>query len=200
MFTGIVEQLGTVKQVISNDSNLSFWIESPLSGEFKVDQSVSHSGVCLTIEAIEGNTHRVTAIQETIEKTNLKSWIEGSVVNLERCLPLNGRLDGHFVQGHIDATGNCIQKVDKKGSWEFEIEFPEKFAALVIEKGSIALNGISLTMFNVKHHSFTVAIIPYTFAHTNIQQIEEGSKVNLEFDIIGKYLQRNVSLKLSPVS
>lgn len=194
MFTGIIEQMGTVKQVISKGTNISFWIQSPLSPEFKVDQSVSHDGVCLTVEEIRENQHRVTAIKETIDKTNLGSWSVGHIVNLERCLALNGRLDGHFVQGHVDGTGTCINHSDKNGSWEFEIEFPKEFAALIIEKGSIALNGISLTVFNVKRNSFTVAIIPYTFENTNMQQLIKGSIVNLEFDVIGKYLMRKLSL------
>lgn len=195
MFTGIVEITGAVKKVISNGSNKTFWIESPLSPQLKVDQSVSHSGVCLTVEEIAGNRHRITAIDETLQKTNLACWNEGTTVNLERCLQLNDRLDGHLVQGHADATGICIKRKEKKGSWEFEFEFPRKFAGLVIEKGSVCLNGISLTAFDVKKKSFRVAIIPYTFEHTNIREIQPGDTVNLEFDMIGKYLLRRLSLK-----
>ena len=194
MFTGIIEGAGIAKEVIFNGSNRTFWIESPLSPEFKVDQSVSHSGVCLTVEEIKGSLHRVTAIYETLKKTNLDNWSVGSIINLEQSLALNGRLDGHFVQGHIDSTGNCINKKEKKGSWEFEIEFPEKFAELIIEKGSICLNGISLTAFNVKKNRFTVAIIPFTFEHTNIRQTEIGDMVNIEFDMLGKYINRKMSL------
>ena len=195
MFTGIIETIGTVKSVISNGSNQTFWVESELSASFKIDQSVSHSGVCLTVEEINGNQHRVTAIAETLDKTNLGSWAEGEKVNIERCLQVNSRLDGHFVQGHVDTTGICKKRTEKKGSWEFEFEFPAKFAELVIEKGSICVNGISLTAFNVKKKRFTVAIIPYTFEHTNIHTVEKGSLVNLEFDLLGKYLQRRLSLK-----
>lgn len=194
MFTGIVEITGAVKKVISNGSNKTFWIESPLSSQLKVDQSVSHSGVCLTVEEIAGNRHRITAIDETLQKTNLACWNEGTTVNLERCLQLNDRLDGHLVQGHADATGICIKRKEKNGSWEFEFEFPRKFAGLVIEKGSVCVNGISLTAFDVKKKSFRVAIIPYTFEHTNIREVQPGDTVNLEFDMIGKYLLRRLSL------
>ena len=195
MFTGIVETVGLVKEVISSDSNKVFWIESPLSGEFKIDQSISHSGVCLTIEEIKGNQHRVTAIDETLQKTNLNLWQIGTPVNIERSLLLNSRLDGHFVQGHVDTTGICKKRNEKQGSWEYEIEFPKKFAALIIEKGSICINGISLTAFNVKKKSFTVAIIPFTFEHTNIKEVTPGDAVNLEFDIVGKYLLRRVTIE-----
>jgi riboflavin synthase len=193
MFTGIIETTGIVKEIISNQTNKTFWIESGLAGEFKVDQSVSHNGACLTIEEIKGSLHRVTAIDETLQKTNLGSWEVGKTVNLERCLALNGRLDGHFVQGHVDTTGICRKRQEKAGSWEFEFEFPKKFAQLIIEKGSICVNGISLTAFNVKKRSFSVAIIPYTFEHTNIKEINLGDTVNLEFDIIGKYILRRIT-------
>jgi riboflavin synthase len=195
MFTGIIETIGTVKEVISNGSNKTFWIESVLSSELKIDQSVSHSGVCLTVEETRDNSHRVTAIDETLQKTDLGKWTAGSLVNIERCLPVNGRLDGHFVQGHADTPGTCLKRKEKEGSWEFEFAFPGKFAELVIEKGSIAVNGISLTAFNVKKKSFTVAIIPFTFEHTNIHTIRKGDTVNLEFDLLGKYLLRRLSLK-----
>ena len=195
MFTGIIEHTGVVKSVISNGSNRSFWIESPVSHELKTDQSVSHSGVCLTVEEVADNQHRITAIDETLKKTNLGTWEEGSLVNLERCLVMNGRLDGHLVQGHVDATGTCTGKTIKDGSWEFEISFPRPFAELIIEKGSICLNGISLTAFAVKKKHFNVAIIPYTFEHTNLKTLEPGQTVNLEFDMIGKYLLRRLSLK-----
>lgn len=195
MFTGIIETTGTVKEVIPNGSNKSFWIESGLSSQFRVDQSVNHSGVCLTIEEIRGNSHRVTAIDETLQKTNLGDWQPESLINLERCLQLNDRLDGHIVQGHVDATGSCIKKKEKDGSWEFEFEFPKKFSELIIEKGSICVNGISLTAFDVKKKSFRVAIIPYTFEHTNIKEVKEGDMVNLEFDMVGKYILRSLSLK-----
>ncbi len=195
MFTGIIESMGLVKEVISNGSNRTFWIESPLTDQLKTDQSVSHSGVCLTVEETKGNRHRVTAIEETLKKTNLGSWEEGSVTNLERCLLMNGRLDGHLVQGHADARGTCVKKEERDGSWEFEFEFPGKFAELIIEKGSICVNGISLTAFDVKRKHFKTAIIPYTFDHTNMKGLEPGDTVNLEFDLVGKYLLRRLSLK-----
>jgi riboflavin synthase len=196
MFTGIIETVGTVKNIITNGSNKTFWIESTLSPAFKVDQSVSHSGVCLTVEEIRGDQHRVTAIDETLQKTNLNRLAAGSPVNIERCLPMNGRLDGHFVQGHVDATGTCIKKTQKEGSWEFEFEFPEKFGELIIEKGSVCVEGISLTAFNVTKNRFTVAIIPYTFEHTNLGLLSPGNTVNLEFDLIGKYILRKLSLSV----
>lgn len=195
MFTGIIETLGTVKSIVTNGSNKTFWIESPLSSEFKTDQSVSHSGVCLTVEQTDGNRHKVTAIDETLQKTNLGSWIEGTIVNIERCLPLNGRLDGHFVQGHVDTRATCIKRKEKEGSWEFRFEISPKFSELIIEKGSVCINGISLTAFDVHRKDFTVAIIPYTFEHTNIQNTHKGDIVNVEFDILGKYLLRSEALR-----
>jgi len=195
MFTGIIETVGIVKEVISNGSNRTFWVGSSISSQFKVDQSVSHNGVCLTVEEIKGNSHRVTAIDETLKKTNIGDWKEGTSVNLERCLQLSDRLDGHIVQGHVDTSATCVKRKEKKGSWEFEFEFSKKFAELVIEKGSICVNGISLTAFDVSKKSFRVAIIPYTFEHTNINKVQAGDTVNLEFDMIGKYLLRKLSLK-----
>jgi riboflavin synthase len=195
MFTGIIETVGVVKEVISSGSNKTFWIQSPLSPDFKVDQSISHSGVCLTVEAIKDDLHRVTAIDETLQKTNLNSWQTGTLINIERCLSLNSRLDGHFVQGHVDTTGICKKRNEKQGSWEFEFSFPQKFAKLIIEKGSVCVNGISLTAFNVKKKSFIVAIIPFTFEHTNIKEVKPGDTVNLEFDIIGKYILRRVTIE-----
>lgn len=194
MFTGIIESTGIVKDVGGTGSNKTFWIESPLASDLRIDQSISHSGVCLTVEEIAGPRHRVTAIDETLAKTTLGTWVTGTLVNLERCLTLNARLDGHFVQGHVDSTGRCISRIEKNGSWEFEIEFPGKFAALIIEKGSICLNGISLTVFNVKKKRFTVAIIPFTFEHTNLRFLQKGDMVNLEFDLLGKYIQRSLYL------
>lgn len=195
MFTGIIETTGIVTDVTSSGSNRTFRIESSLSHEFRVDQSVSHSGVCLTVEAVANGLHQVTAIDETLQKTNLADWTTGTLVNIERCLQLNGRLDGHFVQGHVDTTGTCLGVTDRQGSWEFEFSFPSAFAPLMIEKGSICVNGISLTAFQVGKDRFTVAIIPYTFDHTNIRDIKPGSVVNLEFDMIGKYIQRRIGLE-----
>lgn len=195
MFTGIIESTGLVKQVIFNGSNKTFWVESSISSQLKADQSVSHSGACLTIEEIREYTHRITAIDETLHKTNLGNWKVGTLVNLERCLQLNDRLDGHLVQGHVDTIATCTQRTEKAGSWELEFAFPKKFAVLVIEKGSVCINGISLTAFKVKRKSFTVAIVPFTFEHTNIKDVQEGDPVNIEFDMIGKYLFRRLSLK-----
>lgn len=195
MFTGIIEATGHVKSLEANGSNISFWVESPLAAQLKIDQSLSHNGVCLTVEAIEGGLYKVTAIEETLVKTNLGQLKEGSAVNLERCMQLNGRLDGHIVQGHVDSTAVCTAVADKQGSTEFSFRFDEKFATLVIEKGSITLNGISLTIFNVTHTEFTVAIIPYTMEHTNMKQLKKDDVVNIEFDMIGKYVNRIASLK-----
>jgi riboflavin synthase len=190
MFTGIIENTGIVKDIQISGTNKTFWIASPLSSQLKVDQSLSHSGVCLTVEEVDGESHRVTAIEETLLKTNLGQLKTGAVVNLERCMPMNGRLDGHIVQGHVDATAECTNVIQKEGSWEFTFRFPTQFSSLVIEKGSISLNGISLTVFNAGNDSFSVAIIPYTFNHTNINAVKQGDRVNIEFDILGKYVQR----------
>jgi riboflavin synthase len=190
MFTGIIESLGKVQSIETNGTNKIFWIESSVSPELRIDQSISHNGVCLTVEELKDNLHRVTAIEETLEKTNLNSWQPGELVNLERCLVMNGRLDGHIVQGHVDATATCLERRELDGSWEFTFKFPKKFSHLVIEKGSISLNGTSLTIFNVKKTKFDIAVIPYTFQHTNIQSVVPGTTVNLEFDMIGKYVTR----------
>ena len=190
MFTGIIEKAGIVKEIITSGTNKTFWIISDISDELSIDQSVSHNGVCLTVEKIAGKTHQITAISETLSKTNLDNWAIGTVVNLERCLAMNGRLDGHVVQGHVDTTGICTSITEKKGSWEFTFEIDPKFASLIIEKGSITLNGISLTIFNVGPNNFTVAIIPYTYEHTNIKHLQINDSVNIEFDMIGKYVNR----------
>ena len=194
MFTGIVETQGIIKKITERGTNKTFWVKSPISSKLKVDQSVSHDGACLTIEEIKGNRHRVTAIAETLSKTNLGDWVKGSVINLERCLKVNDRLDGHFVQGHVDAVAICTNKKEKDGSWEFSFQFPLKFGEFIIEKGSIAINGISLTAFNVTSNTFDVAIIPYTYEHTNINSVNIGQKVNIEFDMLGKYINRKLSL------
>ena len=195
MFTGIIESVGLVNEIIETGTNKTFWISSPVSKELKVDQSVAHSGVCLTVEEVDGTRHRVTAIQETLEKSNLNTWSVHEKVNIERCLQFNERLDGHMVQGHVDTTGVCTGVEEQNGSWLYEFQFPENFASLIVEKGSISLNGISLTIFNVGMNSFNVAIIPYTYEHTNMQDIQTGSRVNLEFDIIGKYVMRSNQLQ-----
>jgi riboflavin synthase len=195
MFTGIIESLGVINEVVSSGTNKTFWIGSPLSSSFKIDQSIAHDGVCLTVEEVQENTHRVTAVDETLKKTNLDQYKPGQKMNIERSLLLNSRLDGHFVQGHVDTVGVCKKIKDKAGSIEFEFEFPKKFAPLIIEKGSVCINGISLTGFNVKKNSFTVTIIPYTLQHTNLQFLKKGDLVNLEFDMVGKYILRNLNLK-----
>jgi riboflavin synthase len=197
MFTGIIEATGTITSVDSQGDNKIFWVRSPLSPDLRVDQSVSHDGVCLTIEEIRDDQHRVTAIAETLRKSNLGEWKPGAVVNLERSIQLNQRLDGHLVQGHVDATASCTKIVEAGGSWQFTFEYPAEFETSVIEKGSISLNGISLTVFNVTSSQFEVGIIPYTFSHTNIQLIRKGMWVNLEFDMIGKYINRIVLSKRS---
>ena len=190
MFTGIIEQTGIIKDIISQGTNRSFWVESALTASLNIDQSVSHNGVCLTVEELKDNMHLVTAIEETLAKTSLQNWKEGAVVNLERCMQLNGRLDGHIVQGHVDCTATCVAVADRVGSWEYTFSFPQQFAAFIIEKGSVTVNGISLTCFNISENQFTVAIIPYTYEHTNFHQLKTGDTVNLEFDIIGKYVKR----------
>ena len=190
MFTGIIETTGKVGRIIANGTNKTFWIESKISQELKIDQSLSHNGVCLTVEETRNHSHRVTAITETLEKSNLGNWQIGDLINLERCVQMNGRLDGHIVQGHVDCTATCTKKKELNGSWELKFEFPGKFSHLIIEKGSISLNGISLTVFNVRKKTFNIAVIPYTFEHTNIKTLAEGEKVNLEFDMIGKYISK----------
>ena len=192
MFTGIIESTGAITQVIESGTNKIFWISSPLYGELKVDQSLSHNGCCLTVEAIENSLYRVTAIFETLSKTNLSSWKTGDTINLERCLQMNGRLDGHFVLGHVDGKGKLLEKRDLDGSWQFTFEYPSSFSPLLIEKGSLSLNGISLTVFNVTNSTFSVAIIPYTFEHTNLKFLQPGNEVNLEFDVIGKYVVKSL--------
>lgn len=195
MFTGIIEAFGIVHSIEKQGTNSTFWISSPISNNLKIDQSVAHDGVCLTVEEVMDGRHRVTAIEETLKKTNLFEWQPGILVNLEQSMLFNGRIDGHIVQGHVDTTAICTGKRDVGGSWEFRFQFPHSFASLVIEKGSISLNGTSLTVFDVTTTEFSVGIIPYTYTHTNIQQVKEGSTVNLEFDIIGKYVNRLLALK-----
>ena len=192
MFTGIIEAIGRISSISKTGSNKTFRISSSLTTQLRVDQSLSHDGVCLTVEAVSPDDYQVTAIQETLEKSNLGGWKEGGNVNLERCLQINGRLDGHMVQGHVDTTAVCINRRNEDGSWVFGFEFPESFRNLIIEKGSVAVNGISLTCFDVSDNAFSVAIIPYTFENTNIRDLQPGSRVNIEFDLIGKYVERMI--------
>lgn len=194
MFTGIIECTGKIEAISQNGSNRSFRISSPISNQLKVDQSVSHDGVCLTVEKVEENCHTVTAIDETLTKTNLSKYEAGDILNLERCMQMNGRIDGHLVQGHIDSTAICINILDKNGSYNYRFQFPEKFASLIIEKGSIAVNGISLTIFDISKNEFSVSVIPYTFEHTNLKFLKVNAEVNIEFDMMGKYIQRNLFL------
>ena len=195
MFTGIIEAVGTVQEFTPQGTNRSFYIKSNISSELAIDESISHNGVCLTVEEIKDDIYKVTAIKETLDKTNICAWKNGDLINLERSMKMGGRLDGHIVQGHVDCTAKCISKNDLEGSYEFTFEFDEKFAGLVIEKGSISLNGISLTIFNVGLQNFSVAIIPYTFEHTNMKGLQKGMRVNIEFDMIGKYVSRLQSLR-----
>ena len=194
MFTGIIETIGIITKIIRQGTNIDFWLQSNITNELKIDQSVAHNGVCLTIVEINGDAYRVTAVAETLSKTNLNQWKEGDKINLERSLKIGDRLDGHFVQGHVDATGTCVSKQALEGSWLFRFRFPEKFAALLIEKGSVCINGVSLTAFNAGKDEFTVTIIPYTYDHTNFHTLEADSRVNLEFDVLGKYLLRHKEL------
>jgi riboflavin synthase len=190
MFTGIVESQGEIVKIENAGTNIRFWIKSSIANELKVDQSVSHDGVCLTIESITDDGFRVSAVDETLKKTNLSQWAAGRSVNLERAMILGGRLDGHLVQGHVDTTATCILRENKDGSWLYRFSFPKRFAHLVIEKGSIAVNGTSLTAFDVTDSEFSVAIIPYTFNHTGIKDVIPGTVVNIEFDMLGKYITR----------
>jgi riboflavin synthase len=190
MFTGIIESFGTIVEITQDGSNFHFDLSSPLATELKIDQSLAHDGVCLTVVQTSADQYRVTAIDETIQKTNLSTWSLGKKVNLERCMPANGRFDGHIVQGHVDQTGVVKSLKDQDGSWVFDFEFDPKSGNVTVEKGSITINGTSLTCFNSGPGRFSVAIIPYTFEHTNFHQLRVGDLVNLEFDIIGKYIAR----------
>ena len=190
MFTGIIETVGTVVEAINHEGNRQFKIQSPISSELKVDQSVSHDGVCLTVVKVDEQFHWVVAIDETLKKSNLSSVNVGDKLNLERCMQSNGRFDGHIVQGHVDQTGIVKSKQDANGSWLYAIEYDSSRGNITVEKGSVAVNGVSLTCFESRDTEFTVAIIPYTYEHTNFGRLSVGSIVNLEFDIIGKYVRR----------
>lgn len=190
MFTGIIETTGIVKAIKTTGTNITFTIESNIAHELKTDQSVAHNGICLTVEQVSNESYTITAIHETLQKTTAGQWQINEVINIERCLLANSRIDGHFVQGHVDATATCIAKKNEVGSWLYTFEFDEKFAPLLIEKGSVCINGTSLTCFNVTRNNFSVAIIPYTYSFTNIHAVQEGSLVNIEFDVFGKYMNR----------
>lgn len=190
MFTGIIETLGQITAIKHDHTNIHFTISSAISHELKIDQSVAHNGVCLTVVALDDRTHTVTAIDETLNKTNLGDLKVGSKVNLERCMQMNARLDGHIVQGHVDQTAVCVKREALDGSWEYRFKYDGSAGNVTVEKGSACVNGISLTVVNSEPDEFSVFIIPYTFEHTNLQEVQVGDTVNLEFDIIGKYVAR----------
>jgi riboflavin synthase len=190
MFTGIIETLGKITDLQQEKGNLNITVESAISHELKIDQSVAHNGVCLTVVALADGLHVVTAIEETLNKTNLSQLKVGDPVNLERCMQMNARLDGHIVQGHVDQVAVCTAFKELDGSWEYTFEYDAASGNVTVEKGSICVNGISLTVVNSHANSFSVAIIPYTFEHTNLHNVQVGTQVNLEFDIIGKYVAR----------
>lgn len=194
MFTGIIETLGTVRAIEKDQSNVHFTIESPISGELKIDQSVSHNGACLTVVALGEGWHRVTAVEETLRRTNLGFWEAGTPVNLERCLPMGGRLDGHMVQGHVDTVATCVEVLETGGSWRFTFRYMPTPDHLLVDKGSVCINGVSLTVVEPHDDLFSVAIIPYTWEHTNFKNLRAGDVVNVEFDIIGKYISRYLAL------
>ncbi len=190
MFTGIIETLGRVEKIEKIDGNLQFTISCLFTNELKVDQSISHNGVCLTVVYVNGPNYKVTAIEETLNRSNLSELEPGDIINLERCMQANGRFDGHVVQGHVDTTAICKSISNQNGSWEFEFEYPDSTEHITVDKGSITVNGVSLTVVHPHTNTFKVCIIPYTFEHTNFKTIKPGAKVNLEFDIIGKYVAR----------
>ena len=193
MFTGIIETLGTVNAIERDRSNVHITLESPISDELKIDQSVSHNGACLTVVALGPGWHRVTAVEETLRRTNLGDWKPGTRVNLERCLPIGGRLDGHIVQGHVDALATCVEVAETGGSWRFTFRYEPAPEHLLVDKGSVCLNGVSLTVVEPEDDLFSVAIIPYTWEHTNFRHLRAGDSVNVEFDIIGKYIARHMA-------
>jgi riboflavin synthase len=190
MFTGIVEAMGSLVRKESKGTNVEFWFTSPFTQELKVDQSLAHNGVCLTVVEIDGDQYRVTAIDETLQKTNMGDVAIGQKVNLERCMAANARFDGHIVQGHVDLTGVCTEIKDQQGSWEYRFTYPASSGHVTVEKGSICVNGTSLTVVDSQDDSFTVCIIPYTYEHTVFHQLRLGDRVNLEFDILGKYIKK----------
>ena len=190
MFTGIIETLGEIKNIVKEGTNIHFTVNSAICAELKIDQSVAHNGVCLTVVSLNENSHTVTAIEETLNKTSLGNLKVGNKVNLERCMQMNARLDGHIVQGHVDQTAKCIVVNELDGSWEYRFKYDATLGNVTVEKGSICVNGISLTVVNSQADEFSVFIIPYTFEHTNLHEVKVGDTVNLEFDIIGKYVAR----------
>jgi riboflavin synthase len=196
MFTGIIETLGTIQEIQKEKDNVHITVESSITAELQIDQSVAHNGICLTVVALTDTSYTVTAIDETIKKTNLGSWKTGDSVNLERAMKMGDRLDGHMVQGHVDQVGTCILAKETGGSWLYTFEYDEALSNITIEKGSITVNGVSLTVVDSKKNQFSVAIIPYTYEHTNFNTFKVGTKINLEFDVIGKYVSKLYSSKL----
>lgn len=194
MFSGIVESTGIVLKMERELSNVHFWLRAPFADELSIDQSVAHNGVCLTVVALEPGQYKVTAIAETLQRTNLGTWNEGTSVNLERCLKLSDRIDGHMVQGHVDTTATCISVEEAGGSWKYFFEYGHMPEWTTVPKGSICVNGVSLTVVDSEKGRFSVCIIPYTYEHTNFKALTEGQRVNLEFDIIGKYVMRYMSI------
>ncbi len=195
MFTGIIEDLGTITKLVKEEDNLHISLKSNITDQLKIDQSISHNGVCLTVVDLNGSEYTVTAIKETIDKTNINTLKIGDIVNLERAMKLGDRLDGHIVQGHVDQIARCTAVSETSGSWSYTFSYNPKLSNITIEKGSITINGVSLTVVNSKLQSFSVAIIPYTYSHTNFKTIKEGSVVNLEFDVLGKYIKRLYDLR-----
>lgn len=195
MFTGIIEALAKVEAITNENTNVHFTFSCPFTNELKIDQSVAHNGVCLTVIKINGNQYTLTAIDETLQKTNLSALKVGDHVNVERCMPANGRFDGHIVQGHVDQTGKVISIIDHKGSWTYTIAYDSNSGNVTVEKGSITINGTSLTVVDSKDNEFSVCIIPYTFENTVFSYLKVNDKVNLEFDIVGKYVARLLSKK-----
>lgn len=196
MFTGIIETLGTVQQIKKDADNLHVTVSSAITNELKIDQSVSHNGICLTVVSIDNDSYTVTAIRETILKTNIGDWKTGDTINLERAMLMGSRLDGHIVQGHVDQTGICKSVREANGSWYYTFEYDDSLNNITIEKGSITVNGVSLTVVDSKKNEFSVAIIPYTHEHTNFSSFQAGTRINLEFDVIGKYVTRLYELKM----
>ncbi len=190
MFTGIIEGFGEVKKLIREDENLHITMESSLTTELKIDQSIAHNGVCLTVVDVSDNQYTVTAIKESLDKTNLSDLTVGAKVNMERAMKLGARLDGHIVQGHVDQVGRCIKVKETGGSWSYTFEYDPKMKNITIEKGSITINGVSLTVIDSGISEFSVAIIPYTYEHTNFHEFKTGTRVNLEFDVVGKYIAK----------
>ena len=192
MFTGIIETIGTVHEVATSGSNIHLTVESAISGELKIDQSVSHNGVCLTVVDRDDSMHTVTVVRETLQRSNLGKLVAGDLVNLERSMRIGDRLDGHIVQGHVDATATILNKIDEQGSWRFLFAYPPKYRNYLIPKGSVCINGVSLTVIDPVEDQFSIAVIPYTYTHTNFHKLNPGDLVNIEWDLIGKYILRSL--------